>query len=431
MNFFASIFALPAATLNDWGYWVIGFGAFLESFPLLGTFIPGHLIVIAGGFLAEIDVLNLWGVILISSLAAIGGDLMGYLLGRRYGHAFFSKFGKYLFIKPSFLDKSERVLKTHPTKSLFLGRFNFATRALVPFAAGTVRLKFSKFIFVNIIAGICWAVSSVFIGYVFGASYAVAAKIIGRAVFFGTIIVALIIYTYRFLSTKIHIFKEIDFYIVSLSIGALYLFSRLVDNIIDNDKIVSLDVQINQQMHLIQNSSLTPIVFAVTNLAGPYCITIFALILFGWFFRRKDWRSILLTGTGLLGGFVLELSFKQIVGRIRPTSLVREIGFSFPSGHATMAAVFFALLIILFTNKFKNKLSRYFFVTVNVFLIVGVAFSRLYLQVHWLSDVIGGVALGVFWVTFLLLIFRLAAFLSKKRGREKISVLLKEKIVQS
>jgi len=110
--------------------------------------------------------------------------------------------------------------------------------------------------------------------------------------------------------------------------------------------------------------------------------------------RRKQSLIFVLT---LTAGYVFEKSIKLIVQRVRPEmQLVKETGFSFPSGHAVLAVILFSTLIYFYKDEIKNKTAKYFFVAVNVFLIFLVGFSRIYLNVHWFTDVVAGYVFGFF-----------------------------------
>ena len=156
-------------------------------------------------------------------------------------------------------------------------------------------------------------------------------------------------------------------------------------------------------MHILQNTRLTPGMVFITNLLSPASLPFFAAALTIWFVAKKQITKVALIFFGLAGGLLLEFALKIMVGRPRPPfGMIKETDYSFPSGHATLAAVFFLLLIYLFKDSFKNSVLRVLFIFVNVLFCALVGFSRLYLGVHWFSDVIAGYILGVLW--FLLLV---------------------------
>jgi undecaprenyl-diphosphatase len=99
---------------------------------------------------------------------------------------------------------------------------------------------------------------------------------------------------------------------------------------------------------------------------------------------------------------------------------VQETGYSFPSGHATAAALFFSLMIYLSLNHIHSKIRREVAITCSIILIVLVGASRLYLGVHWFGDVAAGYALGVFWFTFMVLVIRYMEALTRGRKAKEL-----------
>jgi undecaprenyl-diphosphatase len=120
---------------------------------------------------------------------------------------------------------------------------------------------------------------------------------------------------------------------------------------------------------------------------------------------RKRWRYAVISTVAILGSVALQLGFKALTHRARPENLI-ETGYSFPSGHAITAIVFVSLLIYSFRDDFKNKKIRYVLITLASSFFLLVAISRIILHVHWFSDVLAGISLGVFWFVFLVLVER-------------------------
>ena len=157
-----------------------------------------------------------------------------------------------------------------------------------------------------------------------------------------------------------------------------------------------------------------------THLGSFYTLAVAALIavVLIWFVK-KDKRLALFYGISFAKVCVANFILKQIVRRIRPEHLmiIEETGFSFPSGHAMMTFAFFFLLAHFLWITIKNKPLKISLVVVSAFLIELVSFSRIYLGVHYLSDIIAG------WlITFAILGSSLMVYNSKMfRKRAKIS----------
>ena len=170
------ILSLPLHVLNHWSYTIILLSTLLESSPIFGLLIPGQVIVIIGGLLAKLNIIDLGDVIFFSSLGAILGDLLGYLIGKKYGYDFIKDYGKYFYFKKEHYEQTKRLMNEHVGKTLIFGRFNSLTRSFAPFVAGSTDVSFMLFLIYNIIGGISWGLSYSLIGYIFGHSYKLASK---------------------------------------------------------------------------------------------------------------------------------------------------------------------------------------------------------------------------------------------------------------
>jgi membrane-associated phospholipid phosphatase len=119
-----------------------------------------------------------------------------------------------------------------------------------------------------------------------------------------------------------------------------------------------------------------------------------------------------------MGGDALIVSIrKTLVHSPRPLNgLFYDTGFSFPSGHTTASIVFCGLLTYLAWQHWKSPKAKKVSTVLSVATISIVAFDRIYLNVHWFSDVVGGCLLGLFWLTFTLWVFRYVEETDKFQG---------------
>ncbi len=417
MSLVDNILNLPFPVLQNWGYWIVFLAAMLESSPIFGLLIPGQIIVVIGGFLVKQGALDIGDMIFIAASGAILGDLIGYVLGRKYGCSFITKYGKYFFFKKEHFEKTKKIMNHHTGKTLIIGRFNPLTRAFAPFVAGTMDVSFLKFFTYNIIGGITWAVSFVVIGYIFGESYEIVASYAGKFIFIAIVLSVVIIYLYRFVNKRRHVFSKYHLYALILNIFSLYLFSKMIEDLVDKELVTILDIWINAKMVLLWNPLLNKTMIFITNIVSPPNLIILSIILLGFLICRKKWYHSLLLLLGAMGGFAFEVLTKIIIHRIRPENALIEVpGYSFPSGHATMAIIFFSLLIYSLKDDIKNKLLRWCFIVGNILLFLFIGFSRVYLNAHWFSDVIGGFSLGLFWLTLLILVFKIITSLTKQKA---------------
>lgn len=143
-------------------------------------------------------------------------------------------------------------------------------------------------------------------------------------------------------------------------------------------------------MQLIENQPLTILSIIVSYALEPINLVILGLLIALYLHIKISKKKGLLFAITILTTGALIKILKEIFQRVRPEGLIAETGFSMPSGHATLAVVFFGLGAYLFINK-KHKIKTIITTSLIVLLI---AFTRVYLRVHWLTDVIAGLFLG-------------------------------------
>ena len=178
-------------------------------------------------------------------------------------------------------------------------------------------------------------------------------------------------------------FKQILFFL------CIILFLAFAEDVF-NKEIVRGDV-IGYQFisDYIMSEKLTPVIKMITNFGGAMVLSITTLLLLIIIKDKKIGVGILInlcTATGL------NLILKSLLQRPRPTEfrIINEIGYSFPSGHSMISMAFYGFIIYLIYEKVKNKYIKWTSITLLSILIVMIGFSRIYLGVHYLSDVLAG-----------------------------------------
>ena len=134
---------------------------------------------------------------------------------------------------------------------------------------------------------------------------------------------------------------------------------------------------------------------AVTSLFSPLIFFFLFLVFLVFLFYKKKFNYIFISIFSIFSGLVLEKIIKFLIKSPRPSNaLISVSGFSFPSGHALISTIFFFLIWYSFKKDIKSKFLYKSFLIINIILWSLVCLSRVYLRVHWFSDILGGIFLG-------------------------------------
>lgn len=157
-----------------------------------------------------------------------------------------------------------------------------------------------------------------------------------------------------------------------------------------------LDTFFYEKVSQIHSNSLNVFFETITSL-GMWQLVLFFIIFFSaYFYKRSEYKWIVAMYLSFGLSFFSTLLIKFIVLRPRPINqLLIENNFSFPSGHATVAAVFYTFIFYYFYTRATRKISKFFIMLFASILVLLIGFSRLYLQVHYLSDVVVGFTIGL------------------------------------
>lgn len=142
---------------------------FAETGLLVGFFLPGDSLLVTAGLLAsQPDFgLNVYLLGLILSIAAIVGDSVGYAIGRATGPRIFTRENSLLFNRKH-LQRAHAFYERHGGKTIILARFMPIVRTFAPVVAGVAEMEYRSFVAFNVIGGLLWVWSMLFIGYFLG-----------------------------------------------------------------------------------------------------------------------------------------------------------------------------------------------------------------------------------------------------------------------
>lgn len=164
MNAQTSFFFIILAKLGWLGNWLFLLIALTECVPIVGGFFPGGTLISIASFFAAQGYFDVKDIIIFAVIGAVIGDYTGYSLGR-WGSGWLQQ--KKL-LRPELIAKGENFFKKYGPMSIFWGRFIGATRAIIPFVAGSSKMSARRFLFWNTISAIGWALYNVGIGYFAG-----------------------------------------------------------------------------------------------------------------------------------------------------------------------------------------------------------------------------------------------------------------------
>lgn len=198
-----------------------------------------------------------------------------------------------------------------------------------------------------------------------------------------------------------------------LSIISFFLFLLLLFSVLSNGKVLELDKWVSTNVPSLQTPVLTDIVIFITNINGVTGSTIFSLFFIMFLLYKKYYQDLQFYLLAFLGASALFTVIKLLVERTRPVlKIINEQGFSFPSGHSTMSMVIALSLYVIFVKKIRTLNGRMALLIFCIVWPIIIVSTRLYLNVHWLSDTVAGLSLGIFWVT-------LTVYLFEKRAQKK------------
>jgi membrane protein DedA with SNARE-associated domain/membrane-associated phospholipid phosphatase len=415
---------------TTYGYPIVFFGVMLEN---AGIPIPGETILLAAGFFASHGRFSLPLVILIATAGAIVGDNLGYLAGRRLGRPFVERYGRYFWLTPERIEAGEHFFDRHGNKAILLARFVSGLRVFAALFAGISRMRWRTFVLYNASGALLWATAISLLGYFFGNSWQLIERWVGRAGLFiaGIIIVCIavmILARWRHqidsgaerAGAKMLRMREIAIILFNLALIALFVRLSYAIN-------ANRDQHFDERVMVLIHDHSTPwldTLMRIVTSAGDAATIMLVSVSLALFFinhhgRRRAGATILLA---TISGFALNHIFKISFQRERPDLwelIARPHTYSFPSGHAMVSMAVYGTAAYLCEITFPRY--RWGFRIVAAALVLLIGASRVYLGVHWPSDVLAGFAAG------LVIVFASAYWHTRARDLERNGQMLGER----
>jgi membrane-associated protein len=167
----------PILIIKTLGLFGIIFVVFAETGLFFGFFLPGDSLLFTAGILASQGIFNIYFLIISCTIVAILGDSVGYWSGKRYGKKLFERDAGFFFKKRR-IQEAEEFYKKHGKYTIIIARFVPIIRTFAPIVAGIGNMKYSSFLFYNILGGILWVFGVSMLGYILGGMISNADKYI-------------------------------------------------------------------------------------------------------------------------------------------------------------------------------------------------------------------------------------------------------------
>lgn len=189
-------------------------------------------------------------------------------------------------------------------------------------------------------------------------------------------------------------------------LGAAWLFFDIMEDMVIDDPLVPLDTNTFMALRDLRTPGWDSVMIGITELGDTGVAWAMTIAVAAWLTHQKAWRTLAYWLVAVAGGSLLNTVIKSTLHRARPTELYLNgaSAFSFPSGHSTVNAVLYGFLAILVVRQIAPIWRTPVTIGAGA-LIAAIAFSRLYLGAHWLSDVAGGLAFGAMWLALLTLVY--------------------------
>lgn len=206
------------------------------------------------------------------------------------------------------------------------------------------------------------------------------------------------------------------------SLSLAIVFIKIFLETLEKDTL-SFDQQLAGYIYSWRSPGLTKLMMMVTDLGAEYMIIMSILIVIFLIWRKHKTEAFSLVII-LVMGIVINFSLKRIIHRPRPimAPLIVETSYSFPSGHAMNSSVFYLAIAFYFYHLTRKKKLSLWVTAGAIGLIIIIGFSRVYLGVHYPSDVVAGYVVGGWWLSTAILITKSFSWLKLVKAEEKKAV---------
>ena len=410
--------------------------AFCDALIVVGAVVPALPLLFAVGVLIGMGELSGPYAVACASVGAFLGDGLSFWIGRRWGNRLYGvwPFSRY----PQLLDRGEALFRRNAVSAILLARYVGAVRPFVPAIAGMSPLPVRRYLVPSVVACVSWGMLFLAPGWVLGRAYDAVAAVAGHLVVVIGLLVAVlalawawVLYTYRWFANHADsllaraldwshrhpvmgrhsaaVFDPSHRESTSLALLAILLLAigwawfALLVAVVGHGEPLAIDLAVHRMMLALRNPLADYSMAALASLGDWPVLAPACTLVLGYFIWRQRWMAAVHWLAALAFGLALTWLLGATVDVVRPPGA--SSGFGFPSIAVTMSTIAFGFFAVLIARELPGR-DRVWPYLVSGVTVAVIGFARLYLGAHWLSDVVGGMLLGIVWLLVLGIAYR-------------------------
>jgi undecaprenyl-diphosphatase len=416
-----------------WAGFAVFLTAMLESLLLVGLFLPGSVLMFGFGALVAAGAMELWPTLLWAVLGAVAGDGTSFLIGRHFHQRLRVMWPFYKY--PRLMARGVDFFHHHGGKSIILARFVGPVRPILPAVAGMLNMPTGRFFLFNAFSAVLWAPAYLLPGLMFGASMGLAAEIAGRLALLLALLIAVLWFSLWLVWRLLRLLQPHASYwmtrtldwsrrhprlhplaaglldpqhpearsmtlLTGLLLAASWGFMLTLQQMLGGSLLAGFNPLVFNLLQELRTPFADRAMVAVTLLGDARVLSALVVGLSLWLALKGYWKASLHWLAAFAITALLTRLLKLSTASPRPLEPYPDLALSFPSGHASLSIAAFGFLALLVARELPGP-RRWIPYLAATLVCVPIAFSRLYLGVHWLSDVLGGLSLGLFWVALM------------------------------
>ncbi len=412
----------------EWAGWLIGLAAFFEGLAMVGFLMPGATVLFGVGALVGLGYIDLTTAWIAASIGAFLGDGLSFWLGWKYkasirNHPWIARHG-------DVLHRAENYFHRHGGKSVFIGRFVGPIRSAIPLIGGMMGMSWWKYLPINLVASILWSPFYILPGVVFGASLDLASAAAGRLAILAGLMAAalwasgwLVLQVYRFVTPRANRWldqmerwvnrhpllgrwaaalvdprKKESASLIWLALGLFvlgWLFFALLLTISTQGHWLVLDEQIWQWFQQIRSPWADWLAAWLAAWTQVSHVLILVTLVAGMLWRLKGRMAALHLLASAAFGVAVSWALGQVLSVPLPMQANPNV-FAFPGMDISVSAAVYSYLAVLLARELPGRRPAWPYMAATALLLLS-SVARLYLGLHWFSDVLAGWWLGYLW----------------------------------